>query len=303
MAKEKLPPAFPDFLIIGAPQAGGDIIKKLLLQNPKIWFPPLDNILAFHPGFQIERFQIARDFIKAKVPLKQLKNISWLLRYFLQPVPTKKWYSKLFRTKQQDLIKGEFSDEYITLPFDEVEKLHRLMPNCKIILMIRHPVDRSFAALREKFKDNKKTPFNKLSKRQMIALMNSDWARSHSSYQSALDCWPVFFPMKNVYIGFYEDLIANPATFMTGLHKFLGTEQLATAQDLPTLMPSAQKAFPISLLAHLHPFYRHELEGLANRLNGHAGTWFDEFNASISKKQAEPATNAESPLVSDLSGE
>lgn len=292
MAKKKLPLIVPNFLIIGAPEAGGDIIKQALLKNPKIWFPPLDNILAFHSAFQLERIQIAQNFIKAKVPLRQLKNIRWLLRYFLQPVPTRKWYSKLLKTKEQDLVKGEFSDEYITLPFDEVENLHRIMPDCKIVLLLRNPVDRSFASIRKKFRNNKETPFNKLSKRQLLALMNSDWARTHSAYQSALDCWPVFFPLKNIFIGYYDDLINDPNAYMARLNRFLELED-APAQDMSALLPPPQKPFPDSLLAELHPLYRHELENLSDRLHGHADSWLEKFNAATTAKaQSQPLASA-----------
>lgn len=280
MAQEKPPLAHPDFLIIGAPEAGGDIVKAALLKNPKVWFPPLDNILAFHPAFQIERVQIAKDFFTGKIPF-QAKNIFWILRYFLQPFPTKKWVGKLFSTRQADLIKGELSDEYMTLPFDEVEKLHRLMPNLKIILLIRNPVDRSFAAIRKKFQNNKKTPFSKLNKRQMTALMNSDWARSHSSYQNALDCWPVFFGLKNIHVGFYEDLLEDPQSFMKKLNQFIGLDS-ASLDDLR--FPPTQKGAPAALKPHLHPFYREEIEGLANRINGRAGIWLDEFDAALASE-------------------
>lgn len=277
MAKEKPPLTHPDFLIIGAPEAGGDIVKAALLKNPKVWFPPLDNILAFHSSFQIERIQIAKDLFSGQIKF-HLKNIFWMLRYFLQPFPTRKWVSKLFTTKQKDLLKGELSDEYMTLPFDEVEKLHRLMPDLKIILLIRHPVERSFSALRKKFQNNKKTPFAKLNKRQMTVLMNSDWARSHSSYQNALDCWPVFFGLKNIFVGFYEDLLQDPQTFMNRLNQFLELDQVSVA-DIK--MPAPQRGLPATLYPHLHSFYRLEIEGLANRINGRAGVWLDDYTAAL----------------------
>lgn len=277
MAKEPTPPSYPDFLIIGAPEAGGNIVKEALLKNPKIWFPPLDNILAFHPAFQIERFQIIIDLFRGNIPFKT-KDIFWMIRYLLQPLPSAKWLSKLFTTKQKDLVKGELSDEYITLPFDEVEKLHRALPDLKIVLLIRHPVERSFDSIRRKFQDNRKTPFAKLNRRQKVALLNSDWARSHSSYQSALDSWPVFFGLKNIHVAFYEDLLEDPKTFMRKLASFLGVE---TPPIDALKLPRPQKAIPAGLLRHLHPFYRQEIEGLANRLNGRAGGWLDEFDAAL----------------------
>ena len=278
MAKPKLPPVFPDFMLIGAPEAGAGLVKQALLEHKKIWFPPLDNILAFHSSFQLARLQVLQKLFKGKIPFK-ISDLPWLLKYFFQPTPSVKWYSRLLRTKEEGLMKGEMSDEYFTLPFDEVEQLHRLMPKCKIILLIRNPVERSYAAIREKFSGNKVTPFDDLTKRQLMTLMNSDWARTHSSYQRALDSWPVFFPRANIFIGFYDDLIIDPITFMEKVQAFLNIEE-PIPDMVADMVPPQDQGFPEEYLKNLHPFYRTEMEGLANRLSSHAGAWFDRMPAA-----------------------
>lgn len=297
MAKPKLPPVLPDFILIGAPEAGAELVKQALTQHSHVWFPPLDNILAFHSSFQFARLQILQKLFKGKISFK-VSDISWLLKYFLQPTPSVRWYSRLLRTKEEGLYKGELSDEYITLPFDEVEQLHRVMPKTKIIILIRNPVERSYAAIREKFTDNKKTPFERLTKRQLITLMNSDWARTHSSYQRALDSWPVFFPRANIFIGFYDDLIINPVEFMERIQAFLNIE--APVPDIVAdIVPPQEQTFPEEYLKLLHPFYYRELEGLANRLSSHAGTWLDKFPApppsANTKRKRLPPPKPKSP--------
>lgn len=283
-AKEKVPRSYPNFLLIGAPECGCDIIKTVLQKNQKVWFPPLDNILAFHSAFQIERIQIAQQLWRGEIPFK-LSKLRWYINYFLQPVPTKKWYLRLIHNKEPGIIKGELSDEYITLPFDEVEKLYETMPECKIVMMIRNPVERSFASIREKFKNNAKTPLSKLTKRQLVTLMNSDWARTHSAFQNAIDSWPVFFPRSQIFIGFYQDLINSPENFFEKLHAFLEIPDAApVTKDSLALPPQQAAPFPQELIKHLHPFYRREVEGLATRLGGHATAWFAAYPAPARAK-------------------
>lgn len=275
MAKAKLPPAFPDFLLIGPPEAGADAVKDVLLQHPRIWFPPLDNILAFHTFFQVARLNNLVKLSRREITVRP-QHIRWLLQYFLALSPSVKWNSKLFRLKDEAVLKGELSDEYITLPFDEVDKLHRTMPKVKVILIVRNPVERSYAAIREKLARNKKMPFDKLTRRQLLTLMNSDWARSHSSYQRAIDNWSVFFPRSQLFIGFYEDLLQDPSGFMRRIYDFLGLEG-ELPLDVARLGPKPLPAFPAEGLPYLHPFYRSEIEGLAARLDGHAASWFEKF--------------------------
>lgn len=271
MARKPL--CYPDFILIGAPNAGGDIIKAALKRDPRIWFPPLDNILAFHPGFQVARVDALQKFFSGKLTYNP-KDLNWLLSYFLKASPNPTWYGKLFWTKDETLLKGEFSDEYINLPYDEVGHLYETIPECKIVIMLRDPVERSYAAVREKFADNPKLPFSKMSKRQVITLMNSDWARTHSAYQNAIDGWVVFYPQDQIYIGFYEELLENPEKVIAEIRAFIGAEP-APLKDKRSLFGKTPPAFPDSLLKNLHSFYRLEAKGLANRLGSYAQAWFD----------------------------
>lgn len=279
--KPKLPLVKPDFIIIGAPAAGGEIIKGTLSRHPKVWFPPGDNIGFYHSSFQIARMENFQKLLKGKLKLS-MKTLPWLLRYFLTPFPTQKWYSKLLNPKGKDILRGELSDVYISLPFNEVEQMHRKLPNVKLVLMVRNPIERSYAALRTRFEGNRKMPFSTLKQRQVIALMNSDWSRTHGSVQTAIDTWPIFFPRENIFIGMYDELVEQPVEFFEKLAKFLNIEDLSPlgADPLAGVRPSAQAPFPEKLVCRLGSFYKLELEGLARRLGGVTHEWLAAFNAA-----------------------
>lgn len=265
----KASPAYPDFLLIGPPQSGADTLKAALKTSPAVWFPPLDNILAFHPSFQLVRFLTLKKMIKREIPFPLL-NLRWLMRYFFRLAPSLKWYGTLFQTKEEGLIKGEFSDEYSTLPYDGAEKMHRIIPNAKIVLMVRNPIDRSYADIRKRFANHPTMPFSSMTKRQLVAAMNNDWAITHSGVQNALDSWNVFFPRDQMFIGFYEDLVINPHSFYQKLFAFLG---LPPDTPVPEIQEPLTPAFPADLYKFLRPFYRLEIEGIAKRLGGPAKKW------------------------------
>ena len=268
-------PTYPDFLLIGAPQAGADMVKAALQIHPSVWFPPLDNILAFHPSFQLARFDTMMKFYRQELTFNR-DQAAWLLRYFLRISPSPSWYSSLFRTPA-GLVKGELSDEYLTLPYDEAAKLHSVMPKARIVLMVRDPIERSYADIRSKFVNHPTLPFSKLSKRQLIALMNSDWARTHSGYQNAINNWNVFFPQEQIFIGFYEDLISQPDMFFSKLYAFLGLG------EAPAFQPAASTpvTFPVTLYKYLHPFYVQEIKQMAKRFGGPAASWLEGYEYEI----------------------
>jgi hypothetical protein len=280
-------PTYPDFLLIGAPQAGADLVKAALQTHPSVWFPPLDNILAFHPSFQLVRFNTMLKFYRRELTLSRDQAV-WMMRYFLRIAPSPSWYSSLYRTPAEGLIKGELSDEYLTLPYDEAAKLHSAMPKAKIILMIRDPIERSYADIRARFVNHPKMPFSKLSKRQLIALMNSDWARSHSGYQHAINNWNVFFPENQIFIGFYEDLISRPDMFFTRLYAFLG---LGEAPDFQQAA-SSPVTFPVTLYKYLHPFYVQEIKQMAKRFGGPASCWLEGYEYQAPSRRASPTKTA-----------
>jgi hypothetical protein len=297
MARKPL--CYPDFILIGAPNAGGDIIKTALSRDPHIWFPPLDNILAFHPGFQVARFDALQRFFNGKLTYNP-KDLKWLLRYFLKASPNPTWYGKLFWTKDDTLLKGEFSDEYINLPYDQVGKLYKTIPECKIVVMLRDPVERSYAAIREKFADNPKMPYSQMSKRQIVTIMNSDWARTHSAYQNAIDGWVVFYPQDQIYIGFYEELLEDPEKVINEIRAFIGCEPVVL-KDKRALLGKAQPSFPDSLLKNLHSFYRIEAKGLAHRLGSYAEAWFARH--PVPEIIPEPPPKTEEELAAEAAAE
>ena len=95
---------YPDFILIGAPNTQMSVIKRALARDAKIWFSPLDNILAFHHGFAIARIENLQKFFKGELKYDP-KDLFWLLRYFLKLTPDPEWYGTLFRTKDETLLK------------------------------------------------------------------------------------------------------------------------------------------------------------------------------------------------------
>lgn len=305
--KEKGPQLLvvPDFMLIGAPEAGGRFLKNWLQKyHSKIWFAPLDNIAAFHPAFPIQRMELVHKLLRKEIPLNPTL-ISWLIKYFSCYRPSPKWYSKLFPKNADQYMLGEFSEEYMTLPFQETRELNELMPDCKIIIMLRHPADRAFAALKKTFGKNSKVPFKNLSKKQVIALLSNDLSRRYSGYQMMLDHWGAFYPPENIFIGFYEDLISEPNRMFTQLQEFLGLEKIVDLkpEDVLRFQKAGTGACPAVLLPHLHEFYREEVVALAKRVGSHAEKWAADYPPPPPRPEPEPEPEEDADEDADTSSE
>ena len=125
--------SLPNFIIIGSPKSGTTSLFNYLIQHPDIV-----GITRKEPHF----FNISYS-----------KNLNWYKMYF----PTK---SQLISNK----ITGEATPSYFIDPFVP-KRIFSVLPDIKLILLLRNPIDRSFSHYKHSFKDG----FENLSFENAIA--------------------------------------------------------------------------------------------------------------------------------------
>jgi len=110
----------PDFIIIGAQRSGTTSLFNYLGQHPEIYhsFPKETHYFSNH-------YQKGTDWYRSHFPLKIHKEI-------------KESYLK------RKLISGEATPYYVSHPLAP-ERVHDLVPNVKLIVLLRNPVDRAYS--------------------------------------------------------------------------------------------------------------------------------------------------------------
>ena len=116
---------YPQFIIIGAPKCGTSWLQGALGQHPNVIVVP-DEIEYFSSNID-------------KHPLE--------------------WYSALFEDRIRELstqkstpfLVGEKSARYCSVPPGRVEFIHRLLPEVRLVLMVRDPVSRHWAHAKQYF--------------------------------------------------------------------------------------------------------------------------------------------------------
>ena len=116
----------PDFLIIGTAKSGTTSLFEHLIKHPSI-FPPL----AQQPNFFTTHYH---------------KGESWYRCYF-PSIITKNLTQNI---KKQKFLTGEASTQYYWYPH-AVKRVKSLLPNAKIILLLRNPIDRSYSQYQMEF--------------------------------------------------------------------------------------------------------------------------------------------------------
>ena len=201
---------WPNFIIVGAQKAGTTALYDYLNQQPKVFMSKLKE-----PGY-------FRSFIPPNV--------------FPLPITNKEKYLKLFQDVKNETAIGEASGVY--LEDQGTPKLIRdSVPNCKIIIMLRDPVERTFSTYfqvvrsgleNESFKDAIRRDYKKLQNGQR----GSPLVRA-SFYSEKIKRYLDTFESKNVMIIISEEFFKDVKGTIREVLKFLGINEFHDFDESP----------------------------------------------------------------------
>lgn len=149
----------PDFLCIGMPKAGTGWLFDQLKYHPDFWMPPVKEL-----GYLlVEKSRLGR----LRNRLKNAKEDSGKVKKFLtwssrgeddlrpfqfmeeaasaarEPLDVGR-YAHLFRYKE-GLLSGDLTTGYCALPPDVIARVGERLPQTKIVLLVREPVERAWS--------------------------------------------------------------------------------------------------------------------------------------------------------------
>ena len=285
----------PHFLIIGAARTGTSWLFKCLSRHPNLWLPPIKELHYFDSiassldeGFalQMRRYRL-KTFAKARVK-SYLKHgsfkpfsghilrdaLAWDWRFF-GGNGSLDWYQSLFQpAANHGYITGEATPAYSILPAEDIDTIFSIVPNVKLLLILRDPIERIWSDFgRAKRKYGKS--YSDEAKRAYVQSVSH---QRRSNFPSILTNWTERTPKGQLWIGFYDDLQADPSLFIDGVSRFLGVtpaSQFLKADDLQPANAGTSFAeeMPDWLRRDLYAAYRDDLAFLADRLGGHAAHW------------------------------
>ena len=182
----------PDFIVIGATKAGTT---------------SLDFYLSLHPEIHMARPKEPRYFIDAKEPFgRWVKGVDW--------------YQGLFRTGKR--LCGEASPAYTHAPSlsGVPERIARLVPNAKLIYLVREPMERMKSHYLMQCRQN--------GSLESLADFLSGNPESRcllaSCYGSQLERFLEYFPLEQVLVMESEELAGKRSRALRRIFEFLGAE-------------------------------------------------------------------------------
>jgi hypothetical protein len=277
---------YPDFLVIGAQKAGTTWLHRNLQTHPRIWMPKekelhyfdekigtdasiKDKLFGKQPANERWRRQVKRQ-LRAYKKKVSLRDLAWDLRYFLMK-PNDEWYASLFE-QGRGKITGETTPDYSILGRKHVAHVHEIMPEAKIIFMMRNPVERAWSQALMDF--SRAESLDAIPDEEFRRHFEDRRPRLFSDYVRTLENWGAFYPEEQIFVGFLEDVHFYPNRLLRRLYRFL---EAGTSDDYRVIKRKihsrAVESMPTRLAIHLARIYFDDLWRLHDRFGGYASFW------------------------------
>lgn len=217
---------WPNFFIVGAPKAGTTSLHSYLNEIPEVFMSQIKEPNYFSP------------IVSKQNNLTRINN--------------EKKYQDLFKNVKNQICIGEASPSYLRDP-QTPQLIHEKIPNAKIIIMLRDPVERSFSHNLHRVRRGINNSFN-LSLKKYIETkdIQSEFFRLMvypSLYYKQVKIYQETFGLENVKIIIFEEFIQNTTQSVKEVLEFLGVKsEVPTNINKtynPYLEPKNKFAFPI----------------------------------------------------------
>jgi hypothetical protein len=204
--------ALPDFLIAGVPKAGTTALHAALSRHPGLYLSPIKE-----PKFFLT---------DGPPPTKGGPGDALTYR---EHVWERDRYEALFDAAPPGAPRGEATPLYLYDP-DAMRRIHRLIPDVKLIVVIRDPVERAHSNWTHLWSAGLEPVGDFVlacaeEERRIAAGWASFWHYTGlGRYGAQLDHAFSLFPREQVHVLRYRRLIDDPAGTLNGICGFLGVD-------------------------------------------------------------------------------
>ena len=291
-----------DFFGIGTQKSGTTWLHYILNNIPEFSLPPVKELHYFDrspnypsPNYLSEDLFLNR-ILKTnwlKVCYKTLISIiqrDWksVLFYFKWNFSnySDTWYLSLFHHFRG--FTGEITPSYSILSQEDIKRIHKLIPNAKLVLMLRNPIERAWSGYRHY---NKRIPnfnFDTVTNEEIIEFMESEYQTFRSDYVRTLNNYLKVFPNEQILIGFYDAIVDDPTSLLNNILKHICGNTKVSIKHLnlkKRVNKSPSFKCPPEVKEYLKLKYHDQIKELSDKYDGYFTKWYeDAYSEKFSNK-------------------
>jgi hypothetical protein len=198
----------PDFILVGAPKCGTTSMHAMLALHPDVFLPEhevfffdVDDVMT-HPDFFVHRDGLSFHDYDAQ------------FEEYLA------WYRSMFAGAQPGQLIGEDTTTYLLSP-DAPRRIASLLPDAKLIAILRNPVDRTYSQYLHNARSGRHfVSFERALRTNPGALMVQGF------YAEQLERYRGFLNAGQMLVLFFEDFTEDPMRELRRVCDFLGLKDL-----------------------------------------------------------------------------
>jgi len=223
---------WPTFLILGAPKAGTTALYHWLGQHPEVYVSPVKQP-HFFAGLE-PRFRGPGD--------EALNR---------ELVTSEAAYLRLFQGSEGARARGEASPFYLFYAERAVPRIRRQLPECRLVVLLRDPVERAWSGYLHLVRDGRETlafgeALAREAERRALGWEPLWYHRALGQYAEQLEVVLGAFPQGQVGVWLYDEMRDRPLGFFQEVCRFLGVRD----DFRPQFTRHNQSGVPRSPLLH-----------------------------------------------------
>jgi len=228
----------PDFLCIGAQKAGTTWLYENLRRHPDVWLPPEKEIHYFD---QHERYShadwLTSESIRDRLFGRAFSDRNWrkrLRRTLRHPVKWRlfqhpfwwagyffgryddAWYLSRFKAPKGK-ITGDITPAYAILEETEIQRIKSLVPDARIIFIVRNPVDRAWSHCKMKLR-------RPMTQDEIISFLEGPEQRLRGDYPRTIANWTRYYDETSFLVINFDDVKARPLHVLSTVCRHIGID-------------------------------------------------------------------------------
>ena len=213
----------PGFLCIGAQRGGTTWLHANLTRHPDLWLPPAKEMHYFDQchGVEAARWAPARraylDGLTSALASRRAHGTlskadrelhRWAVHYADSAEADDAWYAGLFASAPRRAMLGDITPAYALLDDAGVAHVARLMPDARILFMLRHPAERMLSGAWHELMLGRPDVLPTLA--EFLGELATDRCRGRSGYHRTISVWSRHFAPDQFKVLFHDDIVIRP---------------------------------------------------------------------------------------------
>jgi hypothetical protein len=200
------------------------------------------------------------------------------------------WYEGLFGAGNgtaPKAVRGEISPRYARLKSWQVNRIAELLPDLRIILTLRHPIDRTWSQTLYDFGRLQGRDIRRVGSLEFLRQLERARNRLSADYIRTVKIWSRAFGREALHIDFFDRLRDDPTTFVDGILKHIGAstpwilpEELVKKKVWATnTLVEHEREIPEVVQWYIADRLLEPTERLNELLQGRVSSWLEEMRA------------------------